>query len=100
MRIGIVFVVAAVLTGPALAQPSPPTAAGERGASDRECGAGSTSACTQAPGRQGSAGPARERAGSDPVPQVNDATKDANPRPRYSGEGGAMPTPPPAPNRR
>jgi hypothetical protein len=99
MRFGIVFV-AAVLTGPVLAQTSPstsspPKAPAGQTALDRECQAGSAAACSQASSRRGSA---RERAGSDSVPQVNDAGKDANPTPRYSGEGGAMPAP--APTRR
>ena len=95
MRFGIVFM-AAVLTGPALAQTSPPTAPPGQSALDRECQAGKASACAQAPGNRGPAGSARQGAGSDQVPQVNDATKDANPTPRYSGEGGGMPAPAPA----
>ena len=98
MRFGLVFV-AAVLSGPALAQtsPSPPTAPPGQAALDRECQAGSAAACSQASSRSGLA---RDRAGSNSVPQVNDAAKDANPRPRYSGEGGGMPAPAPAPTRR
>jgi hypothetical protein len=99
MRFGI-LVMAAMLTSPALAQTSPSTTPAGRGAPGRDCQAGNAAACAEAPGRGGSAGPARERAGSDPIPQVNDAAKDANPRPRYSGEGGGMPAPAPAPTRR
>jgi hypothetical protein len=99
MPFGIV-VVAAVLSGPALAQtsPTPPaTAPAGQAALDRDCRAGNAAACNQASGHRGSA---RDRAGSNAVPQVNDAAKDANPTPRYSGEGGGMPAPAPAPNRR
>jgi hypothetical protein len=95
MRFGILFV-AAVLTGPALAQSSPPTAPAGQSALDRECRAGSAAACAEASGRRGAAGSARQGAGSDQPPQVRDATKDANPAPRYSGEGGGMPAPAPA----
>src|SRR4051794_19666218 len=79
---------------------SPSTAPVGRGALDRECQVGSAAACAEASSRRDPAGPAREKAGSDPVPQINDAAKDANPRPRYSGEGGGMPAPAPVPTRR
>ncbi|WP_431270326.1 hypothetical protein [Dankookia sp. P2] len=74
MRFAIILV-AAVLAGPALAQNTAPAG---RAAPGRDCQPG-TAACADAPGRGGSAGPARDRAGSDVVPQVKDAAKDANP---------------------
>ncbi|TDH59675.1 hypothetical protein E2C06_25980 [Dankookia rubra] len=98
MRFGIV-VAAAVLTAPALGLAQTPlrtspsgTPAGQA-ALDRDCRAGNAAACAAAAGRRGQAGPARQGAGSDQPPQVRDATKDANPAPRYSGEGGGMPAP-------
>jgi hypothetical protein len=104
MRFSLWLAAAALLAGPALAQPTRSKSPDELRALDKDCKGGSVQACTEASISRGpSSGPDRPGGGKAGARDAEESHRTApgaggtatggNATPRYSGEGGGMPAP-------